>query len=226
METTNAVVLHLDVLLRPVKRTLRRQGQWAGRPNRTLTAQLGPFTCLRGGASYGTVFIDLTLGHEHGLARLTYRVDHWTGSVEATSQPVELMAAPCGFGGRRWHWRCPLSGQRCRTLYLPAGTDRFASRAAYRLPYDCQNKNVLDSNRSRAAKLRARLGAPVMAAGIVSYVPPRPRFMRHQTYERVVGELRARDQRTRAELDQMSAALLQHSHRANPPARYHRWQSH
>jgi len=193
---TNAVALSLDELLRPLKRELRRKGLRSVPTGKTLDASLGTFTWSIRGEPFATVAPRLTLGAEHGTVRLTYAVEHWTGRVApAAPQLVELVAVPWAFGGRRWHFVCPLSGRHCRILYLPAGGKKFASRGpgAYRLVYDSQNEDLIDRGRRWADRLRRRLGAKGEAAGRYQHWPDRPPRMRQVTYERILTELQERD---------------------------------
>ena len=57
------------------------------------------------------------------------------GGREARKQTITLTALPQHFGGWRWWMLCPVTGERVRTLHLPAGGDRFACRKAWDLAY-------------------------------------------------------------------------------------------
>jgi hypothetical protein len=62
-------------------------------------------------------------------------------------QYIPLIASTPCFGGLRWWFCCPLTGERVSALYLPPGERGFASRQAYGLSY----------NSSRESRHRKRL---------------------------------------------------------------------
>lgn len=76
---------------------------------------------------------------------------------DAVTQQIRLEAAPMRFGGFRWYALCPFSGQRCTTLVLPNGGNRFASVKGWRLPYSSQNEDAIGRAHRRIAKAEARL---------------------------------------------------------------------
>jgi hypothetical protein len=98
------------------------------------------------------------------------RDSDYTITLETTIQP---------FGGRRWWFRCPRSGDLVSKLYLPNGAYTFASRRAYRLGYRSQRETPRDRSIARAFTLRDRLGG---RGGIGDYIA-KPKWMRWRTYE-------------------------------------------
>ena len=70
------------------------------------------------------------LNHERASLRLQYEVDR-----VAIDHCVWLASEEQGLLGRRWWFRCPVSGVRVTKLYLPPGAMRFASRQAHELIY-------------------------------------------------------------------------------------------
>ena len=120
--------------------------------------------------------------------RLHYTTTRWhDGSKVASDYRVSLTTTQPHFGGVRWWFICPLSGRRTRTLYLPNGATRFASRQAYRLPYQSQRDSRLDRSHNRQRRLYRKLGASY--ASFDEIVPKRPKGMRHKTYARIEAQL-------------------------------------
>lgn len=66
--------------------------------------------------------------------------------AEQVQQTVRLCFTVPNYGGKRWWMLCPFRHIRVGKLYLPPGGDRFASRQAWRLGYQCQR----DAKRDRA----------------------------------------------------------------------------
>jgi hypothetical protein len=50
-------------------------------------------------------------------------------------QTLEVVAQPLPFGGERYFVLCPFTRRRCTVLYLPAGTNQFASARGWGVPY-------------------------------------------------------------------------------------------
>ena len=117
--------------------------------------------------------VELTHGTRDGAAgRITYR--------------VELTTTRPRYGGERWWFVCPSSGRRAFKLYLPNGGRYFLSRAAYRLAYQVTREDTLSRHLRRAERVLAKLGRP--EAEWWGWAP-KPKWMRHRTYERLRGEL-------------------------------------
>src|SRR3712207_4074801 len=77
-----------------------------------------------------------TAGHE-GLLRITsiVRADPMGNLIETSGHVVRLEATVPPFGGLRWWFACPISGQLVSKIHLPRGAHRFGSQKAYRLGY-------------------------------------------------------------------------------------------
>lgn len=97
-------------------------------------------------------------------------------------ETVHLTATRLRLGGIRLWFLCPLTGQRVRALYLPAGKRKFASREAHGLSYRSQGESALFRSITRVQNIRARLGGNL---SIHSPFPARPRGMHRRTYERL-----------------------------------------
>jgi hypothetical protein len=99
---------------------------------------------------------------------------------------VRLLSMPQHLGGVRWWFECPRTGRRCVKLYLPRGGHRFWSRAAYRLGYACQREDRMYQAQRQALKVyRALEGEGNWRDG----APPKPKWMRWRTYERLADKL-------------------------------------
>lgn len=99
---------------------------------------------------------------------------------------VGLQPTPQPFGGVRWWFECPETGRRCTKLFLPRGGDRFSSRLDWGLGYACQRESTLDRTQRQGRKIyRALNGEGNWRDG----APPKPRWMRWLTYERLAARL-------------------------------------
>jgi hypothetical protein len=100
---------------------------------------------------------------------------------EDVRQTVRLRYTVPHYGGKRWWMVCPYSGRRVAKLYLPPGGDRFASRQAWRLGYQCQREGVRDRPCERLFRLQRKLNMSEQGLGAL---PMRPKGMWQRTYER------------------------------------------
>jgi hypothetical protein len=151
----------------------------------------------RGGTARGTYHFDfydqeLSVDFECHIGnpgaswlRLQYRIcDYWTGEPHEIDDLIYLVATRPHFGGLRWWFECPRTGDRVRMLYLALGVRRFASRRAYRLAYASQRGTVVDRAHRGQAKIKARL---IGDRDPDEWdLPPKPKWMRWRTYQRYV----------------------------------------
>ncbi len=64
---------------------------------------------------------------------------HYTSRGEEVHDWISLLSTVPRYGGRRWWFKCPLTGLQTSKLYLPPGGTGFASRQAHDLTYrSCQ----------------------------------------------------------------------------------------
>ena len=80
------------------------------------------------------------------------------GNIFDVEQSVQLIFTLPPYGGRRWWMLCPLKGIRVRKIYMPADGDRFASRQALRLGYQCQRLKPCDKPLTKLFALQMKLG--------------------------------------------------------------------
>jgi hypothetical protein len=104
----------------------------------------------------------------------------------AETYRIPLKTTPQRFGGVRWWFECPRTGRRCTKLFLPLGGHQFWSRYAWRLGYASQREGVQGRAQLQALKAyRALRGEGNWREG----APPKPKWMRWRTYDRLVAKL-------------------------------------
>ena len=136
-----------------------------------------------------------SLGYEANLLdeaaswlQLTYTVTRWPdGTKESRNDRVALETTRPPFGGLRWWFRCPATGRLVAKLHLPNGGVRFASRRAYGLAYRSQRVTALDRSHDRQRRIFAKLGEEYES--FQQPPPPKPKWMRWRTYDRLCAEL-------------------------------------
>lgn len=111
------------------------------------------------------------------------RLNYWRGSgdeKEHVEQQIRLVFTEPNFGGQRWWMICPYRGVRVGKLYMPNGGDRFASRKAWKLGYNCQRVAHRDRPFEKLFRLQRKLGCDQ------GWESPlfRPKGMHHRTFER------------------------------------------
>jgi hypothetical protein len=121
--------------------------------------------------SGGAGFINLT--HK---TRVVYR------QPESVRYRVWLSTSRPHFGGLRYWFCCPQTGELAAKLYLPLGGHRFLSREAYRLAYACQRETPRDRLFRKARNLHRALGGDGEALG--EHPPLKPKGMWQRTYDR------------------------------------------
>lgn len=128
-------------------------------PIRAGQAGSGEIKWSRNGNFVGAARFWLDL-KETGTARLLlrYRPAGHVGARKPASQVIALTALQQHLGGLRWWLRCPVTGERARTLHLPSGGDRFASRKAWGLAYRVERLNRFDRPFERLFRAQRRLG--------------------------------------------------------------------
>jgi hypothetical protein len=121
-------------------------------------------------------------------ANLCGREEGWfrfqAGSLE---QWVTLVARPRHFGGKQWYFRCPLTGRLASVLWMPPGARQFCSRHAWgqrKVAYRSQFLSVYDRGHAGQAKIKARLIGDLDPRDWA--LPPKPKWMRWRTYNRLV----------------------------------------
>jgi hypothetical protein len=103
-------------------------------------------------------------------------------------QRIDLVATARHFGGRQWYFVCPRSARRVSTLWKPPGAQFFASRQAWgrQCAYGSQFESPRDRALSAAQDIRYRLGGKEFESIIDGVPPPKPKWMRWRTYEKII----------------------------------------
>jgi hypothetical protein len=101
-------------------------------------------------------------------------------------QTIALATTTPHFGGTRWWFICPVTGERVGRLHLPPGASQFASRQAHGLTYACQTEDFYARAARRSRKLSARLGDDIGPPS----VPLKPKGMRWTTYARHLEQIK------------------------------------
>lgn len=163
-----------------VVHALKRQhpalwARWEGAGGATLAPVAAPAT--RGGVPDDEINVTVALHGPRAAVALP------------TAQAVPLIAAPMGVhAGLRWWWRCPRTGDRRASLFLPDGAGEFLSRRAHGLRYSSAAESPAERAARRARALRAALGDFTGALG--APLPDRPPRMRPATHERLCDAIR------------------------------------
>lgn len=108
--------------------------------------------------------------------------------IGSLDQRIGLWAQPRRFGGHQWYFRCPRTGRLASVLWMPAGARTFASRQAWgrQVAYASQYETWHGRALTMAQKLRMKLGGPDYWA--LSGDPPKPKWMRWRTYNRIMDQ--------------------------------------
>jgi hypothetical protein len=145
-----------------------------------------------------TAFIAISGGKQ--AVSLDYRVKSGGEDWQSVQQRVPIRWTSCRFGGERPWFVCDVRangvycGRQVAKLY---GAGRlFACRHCYRLGYRVQRGGSMDRAHLHLGRLHRKLGADY--DGPDGLPPPRPRWMRHRTYNRVVQQIEAGEDRLNA----------------------------
>ena len=105
-------------------------------------------------------------------------------------QRVSLLAQPRHFGGQQWYFQCPVTHRRCSVLWLPPGATQFCSHQAWgrQVAYSTQFEPPFDRAITAREKVKDRLIENLNRSEWE--LPPKPRWMRWHTYERLADKYR------------------------------------
>lgn len=121
-----------------------------------------------------------------GAVELSYTIRPRTPEAADIRYRVALTWTPCTYGGRRPWFVCPgvtdgrACGRRVAKLYI-AGR-YFLCRRCQGLTYESQREDEANRARTRAQNIRRRLGGD---PSLITPLPPKPKWMRWRTYERL-----------------------------------------
>jgi hypothetical protein len=159
------------------------------------------WTC--GGSPSGSIGYRAVM-NEPGEERLVLNYTRGSGEdAEHVLQSIYLCHTVPNYGGKRWWMICPYRGNRVGKLYLPPGGDRFASRQAWRLGYQCQRDAARDRPFERLFRLQKKLGCDQgWEAGL-----QRPKGMWNRTFDRHMERYWQLDEECAIEMASMMARL-------------------
>jgi hypothetical protein len=101
-------------------------------------------------------------------------------------QRIILVPRSRHFGGQQWYFMCPVTGRLASVVWKPPGATKFASRHAWpnQVGHLSQFGSWIDRAHLGKAKIKARLLGDCDPDEWE--LPPPPRGMRRQTYDRLV----------------------------------------
>jgi len=191
--------LTLD-LPRLFKDGLLKVGAWTSGTLRWTVVSTGEETASMGFQSH--------LGEDTGYVRLHWTsTDRRTGETRQCENRIPLTTRPQPFGGRRWFFICPRTGESATKLHLPSGAYTFACRKAYRLGYRSQRESPRDRSVSRAFALRGKIGGK---GGIGDYIA-KPKGVHRRTFGRAVERVNRAEEIVEADADLLLKRLLRRS---------------
>jgi hypothetical protein len=171
---------------------------------RARTSGLLRWTLVHTGEETASISFESDLGEVSGYVQLRWTSTNLrSGEKRQRENRITLTTSPQPFGGRRWFFVCPHTGENAKKLHLPPGADTFASRKAYRLGYRSQRESPRERSLSRAFALRGEIGGD---GGIGDYIP-KPKGMHARTFERAMEKVYAAEETVEAYTDLLLARL-------------------
>jgi hypothetical protein len=156
------------------------------------------WTLVSTGEETASIGFESDLGEEIGHVQLRWTsTNQRSGEKRQRENRITLTTRPQPFGGRRWFFICPRTGEKAQKLHLPSGADTFASRKAYRLGYRSQRESPRDRSLSRAFALRAKIGDK---GGIYTRIE-KPKGMHARTFKRAMKRVYAAEEIVDAHAD-------------------------
>src|SRR3954454_3012667 len=128
----------------------------------------------------------------------------------STSQRIILVRQPRHFGGGQWYFICPVMNRRVSVLWKPPGATRFCSRQTWRRQVAYHSQFI--SPTDRAWHMKSKINTKLCEIGGVDPedwdFPPKPKWMRQRTYERMEGRFNAQEDKLDRHIEQAAARLL------------------
>jgi hypothetical protein len=165
----------------------------------------GPYLIAwtRSGAVIGSAVITASLCDPE-TGRLRFQAN-------GVDQLITLVSCPRHYGGRQWYFVCPVTNKRASVLWRPPGAKEFCSRQAWgrKVAYRSQFLSIYDRGHSGKAKIKARLIGELHPDDWE--LPPKPKWMRWRTYERLAERFDAYDDMTYPDDSALIAKLIRRS---------------
>ena len=139
---------------------------------------------------------DIAEGRAARLRLVYHTEDAHTGDViDKYDYSVPLDYSECNFGGYRPWFRCPDCSERVGKLYMPPGGYRFSCRECLELGYHTSRTSGDDIKQAELRYKRAFQKADKdnrrPHPNNLPHLPERPKGMHHDTFERLVSDVRA-----------------------------------
>jgi hypothetical protein len=125
----------------------------------------------------GVITADMSPVNEGWLRFQLGNLDQW----------IVLVGRERHFGGRQWYFLCPVTNRPASVLWKPPGARQFCSRQAWGrriIAYRSQFLSVYDRGHTGKAKIKTRLIGNLDPDDWD--LPPKPKWMRWRTYNRLV----------------------------------------
>lgn len=156
-------------------------------------------------------------GTRDEIARVSYSA-HFTSDGEGwirlhggqLNQTIALVSSPRHFGGRQWYFRCPFLSRDASILWLPPGAKQFACRQRWgrQVAYGSQFESWFDRACTGSRRLRQRLDKHGLFDAVGDCLPPKPKWMRWRTYDRLIERISYYDDLADAHTCDLVARLL------------------
>jgi hypothetical protein len=140
------------------------------------------------GRSTTNVLGCIELQVDHGTLELSFDV-----VGEKVRQRFRLERVAQHVGGYKWFVQCPETQRRVQALYLGLWERSFGSRHALGMSYKSKRLSAAEAHGERSVRLLERIGGPDESRPPPS-LPPRPKHMRHTTYDNICDEIRRQRQ--------------------------------
>lgn len=128
-------------------------------------------------------------------------------------QTIQLVSEPRYFGGRQWYFRCPKTWRKASVLWMPPGAKEFSCRQRWgrQVAYSSQFETWFDRACTGSRRLRRRLDQRGIFDVVGDMLPPKPKGMRWQTYNRICDRIEHYDGLTEDRTLVLVARLLSKS---------------
>jgi hypothetical protein len=127
-----------------------------------------------------------------------------------TEQRIILLRQRRHFGGGQWYFMCPVMNRRTSVLWKPPGATRFCSRQTWgrQVAYHSQFVSPTD----RVWQVKSKINRRLCEIGGFDPdewdLPPKPKWMRWRTYERLEKRFEAQEEKLDREIDQALMRLM------------------
>ena len=128
--------------------------------------------------------------------------------IQDLEQTIILTPRARGFGGHQWYFMCPFEDRCCSVLWRPPGATEFRCRQGWgrRIAYASQFLDADHRAHRGKAKIKARLLGDCDPDEWE--LPPKPKWMRWSTYNRLVERFDAYEEILERGLPELMAKLL------------------